>query len=531
MKVGGNEFFRQATLRLCSSLEIEKAMFNCLSYLRDFLPASEMLLTIFDPNMGLIHNLATVDLTGIRKHFPSKPLSEEAIDKINIDIGAWKEVKILDRLDLHPAGWILSDHVNLSSTSMMYISLVIEGKHLGSLVFLAEGKGMFKKSHASLVSQLREPFNIAVSNALRYREVVKLKEIVDDENQELTRELRYIKEDEIIGADCGLKEVMEMVRQVASLKSPVLLLGETGVGKEVIANAIHYASPRKDKPLITVNCGAIPESLMDSELFGHERGAFTGAIAQKKGRFERADQGSIFLDEVAELPLSVQVRLLRVLHNREIERVGGAETIPVDIRIIAATHRNLEEMVRAGKFREDLWFRLNIFPVMIPPLRFRQGDIPALINHFIEKKAKELKIHTPPPLSSIVLERLKDYHWPGNVRELENLVERELIRSRGPNGNRVLAFEQFQWPQSSGGEWRFPEGNGALPTLNEAMSRHIHLALEQTRGKIYGPDGAARLLGINPNTLRSRMKKLGISLTDPPKAIKSLLSGWGFSSP
>ena len=188
-------------------------------------------------------------------------------------------------------------------------------------------------------------------------------------------------------------------------------------------------------------------------------------------------------------------------------------------------------MVRAGKFREDLWFRLNIFPVMIPPLRLRQGDIPALINHFIEKKAKELKIHTPPPLSSIVLERLKDYHWPGNVRELENLVERELIRSRGPNGNRVLAFEQFQWPQSSGGEWRFPEGNGTLPTLNEAMSRHIHLALEQTRGKIYGPDGAARLLGINPNTLRSRMKKLGINWTDPPKAIKSLLSGWGFSSP
>ncbi len=531
MKVGRNEFFRQATLRLCSSLEIEKAMFNCLSYLRDFLPASEMLLTIFDPNLGLIHNIATVNLTGIRKPFPSKPLSEEAIDKINIDIGAWKEVKILDRLDLHPAGWILSDHVNLSATSMMYISLVIEGKHLGSLVFLAEGKGLFKKSHAGLVAQLREPFNIAVSNALRYREVVKLKEIVDDENQELTRELRYIKEDEIVGADCGLKEVMDMVRQVASLKSPVLLLGETGVGKEVIANAIHYASPRKDKPLVTVNCGAIPESLMDSELFGHERGAFTGAIAQKKGRFERADQGSIFLDEVAELPLSVQVRLLRVLHNREIERVGGAETIPVDIRIIAATHRNLEEMVRAGKFREDLWFRLNIFPVMIPPLRLRQGDIPALINHFIEKKAKELKIHTPPPLSSIVLERLKEYHWPGNVRELENLVERELIRSRGPNGNRVLAFEQFRWPRSSVGEWRVPDGNSPLLSLNEAMSHHIHLALEQARGKVYGPDGAARLLGINPNTLRSRMKKLGISLSDPPKPPKPLLSGWGFSSP
>lgn len=520
MKVGGIGFFRQATLRLCSSLEIEKAMFNCLSYLHNYLPASEMLLIIFDPNLGLIHNLARVDLAGIRKPIPSKSLSEEAIDRINFDIGAWKEVKILDRLELHPAGWMLYGHVNLSTTSMMYISLVIESKHLGSLIFLADGKGMFKKSHAVLVSQLREPFNIAVSNALRYREVIKLKEIVDDENLELTRELRNIKENEIVGADYGLKEVMEMVRQVASLKSPVLLLGETGVGKEVIANAIHYASPRKERPLVTVNCGAIPESLMDSELFGHERGAFTGAIALKKGRFERADKGSIFLDEVAELPLSVQVRLLRVLHNREIERVGGSETIPVDIRIIAATHRNLEEMVRAGKFREDLWFRLNIFPVMIPPLRHRQGDIPALIHHFIEKKAKELKIHTPPPLSPEVLERLKDYHWPGNVRELENLVERELIRSRGPNGNLVLAFEHFQWPKSIGEAESMPEENNPLLTLDEAMSQHIRLALGQTGGKIYGPNGAAALIGINPNTLRSRMKKLRIILPYSQKVLK-----------
>jgi len=297
---------------------------------------------------------------------------------------------------------------------------------------------------------------------------------------------------------------------VASLKSPVLLLGETGVGKEVIANAIHYASPRRERPLVKVNCGAIPESLMDSELFGHERGAFTGAIAQKKGRFERADKGSIFLDEVAELPPSIQVRLLRVLQNGEIERVGGAETIPVDIRVIAATHRNLEEMVRNGNFREDLWFRLNIFPIMIPPLRNRQGDIPNLIRHFMEKKARELKIHTPPPMSAQVLERLKEYHWPGNVRELENLVERELIKSRGTNGNRFMTFEHFRWPRRSGPAWGAPEDNGNFLTMDEAMTHHIQLALEQTKGKIYGSDGAAALLGINPNTLRSRMKKLGI---------------------
>ncbi len=506
-----NDFFRQATIRLCSSLEIEKEMFNCLSYLRNHLPATEMLLIIFDPVPGLIHNLARVNREGIAKPFRSKSLSEEAIYRINYDTETWQEVKILDRLELHPASWILYDHVNLSTTSMMYISLVIEGKRLGSIVFLADGRGMFKREHADLISQLREPFTIAVSNALRYRELNKLKDILDAENQDLTRELRYVTEDEIVGADLGLKEVMIMVRQVASLKSPVLLLGETGVGKEVIANAIHYASPRRERPLIKVNCGAIPESLMDSELFGHERGAFTGAIAQKKGRFERADKGSIFLDEVAELPPSIQVRLLRVLQNGEIERVGGAETIPVDIRVIAATHRNLEEMVRTGKFREDLWFRLNIFPIMIPPLRNRQGDIPKLIRHFMEKKARELKIHTPPYISAQSLERLKEYHWPGNVRELENLVERELIRSRGPNGNRFMTFEHFRWPGRSRGIWEGAEAErGGFPTLDEVMSKHIQLALEQTRGRIYGPGGAADLLGINPNTLRSRMKKLGL---------------------
>jgi transcriptional regulator with GAF, ATPase, and Fis domain len=512
MKVSGNDFFRQSTLRLCSSLEIEKEMFNCLTYLQNYLPASEMLLIIFDPNLGLIHNIARVNTEEIGKSLPSKHLSEEAINRLNIDAVAWQEVKILDRLELHPASWILANHVNLSTTSLMYISLVIEGQRLGSVVFLAEGKGKFKKAHARLVSQLREPLTIAVSNALHYREVMKLKEIVDAENEDLTRELRYITEDDIVGADGGLREVMEMVRQVASLKSPVLLLGETGVGKEVIANAIHAASPRRGKPLVKVNCGAIPESLMDSELFGHERGSFTGAIAQKKGRFERADKGSIFLDEVAELPPSIQVRLLRVLQNKEIERVGGTEAIPLDIRVIAATHRNLEEMVRAGKFREDLWFRLNIFPVMIPPLRHRQEDIPALISHFLEKKSKELKIHTPPPLSPNVLEHLKDYNWPGNVRELENLVERELIRSRNSNGNRLLTFEHFQWPNHSQEVNRQPEENNPLLTLDEAISQHIQLALGVTKGKIYGPGGAAGLLGINPNTLRSRIKKLGMNL-------------------
>ena len=223
-----------------------------------------------------------------------------------------------------------------------------------------------------------------------------------------------------------------------------MLLGETGVGKEVVANAIHYTSSRRGGPFIKVNCGAIPDNLLDSELFGHERGAFTGAIAQKRGRFERADKGSIFLDEIGELPLQAQVRLLRVLQHKEIERVGGTKTIPVDVRIIAATHRNMEEMVRSGAFREDLWFRLDVFPITIPPLRRRKEDIPALVHHFIERKSKDLKIYPAPSVSAEEVERLKAYHWPGNIRELENLIERELIHKRGKGKSGRLTFEHFE---------------------------------------------------------------------------------------
>ena len=229
-----------------------------------------------------------------------------------------------------------------------------------------------------------------MSNTLKHREVVQLTNLLADDNRYLYRELRHISGDDIVGANFGLKEVMEKVRHVAALDSPVLLLGETGVGKDVIANAIHYSSSRKEGPFVKVNCGAIPESLIDSELFGHEKGAFTGATSQKRGRFERADNGTIFLDEIGELPPQAQVRLLRVLQDKEIERLGGTKTIQLDIRIIAATNRNLEEMVKAGQFREDLWFRLNVFPVWIPPLLQRKADIPSLFNHFILQQSKEL---------------------------------------------------------------------------------------------------------------------------------------------
>ncbi|MBA3036021.1 MAG: AAA family ATPase, partial [Desulfobacterium sp.] len=311
--------------------------------------------------------------------------------------------------------------------------------------------------------------------------------------------------DEIIGAESGLKNVMDMVHQVAPRDNPVLLLGETGVGKEVIANAIHYSSPRKDGPFIKVNSGAIPEGLIDSELFGHEKGAFTGALNQKRGRFERAHGGTIFLDEIGDLPMQAQSRLLRVIQQKELERVGGTKTIQVDTRIIAATHRNLEQMVAKNKFREDLWYRLSIFPIIIPPLRQRKSDIPELVEHFLKRKSRELNLHGIPPIVPGAIDRLIDYQWKGNVRELENMVERALIQYNGGflNFGHFIVSQVQDTPILS-------STDGRMLTLCEVNVRHIQKALEATHGKINGPEGAARILGIHPSTLRCKMDKLGI---------------------
>jgi len=288
---------------------------------------------------------------------------------------------------------------------------------------------------------------IGITQDITYMKVTekRLKEakIKEDDNRYLQMELYRITGDIIIGSNFGLKDVMQKAQIAAKGDSPVLLLGETGVGKDVIANAIHYSSERKDGPFVKINCGAIPESLIDSELFGHERDAFTGAINQKRGCFERAMKGPLFLDEIGELPLQAQVRFPRVLQDKIIERVGGSTSIKLDIRIIAATNKELNVMVSEGKFREDLWFRLNVFPILIPPLRERVVDIPALLDYLIEKKAEELKLTDIPEVFPETVTHLQQYNWPGNVRELQNLVERELILNpKGPLQFSMLYHDQ-----------------------------------------------------------------------------------------
>jgi formate hydrogenlyase transcriptional activator len=306
--------------------------------------------------------------------------------------------------------------------------------------------------------------------------------------------------EQIVGKSSALESVLEQVEQVAPTDSTVLIQGETGTGKELIARAVHDLSSRFGRPLIKLNCAAIPFDLLESELFGHEKGAFTGAVAQKVGRFELADKGTLFLDEVGDIPLALQPKLLRVLQEREFERLGGTRTHQVDVRLVAATHRNLAEMVKCNEFRSDLYYRLNVFPIPLPPLRERREDIPALVEHFVEIYARRMKKQIE-HISPETMSALVSYQWPGNIRELQNFIERSVILTSG----RVL-----QPPLASLKSAAAAESLGAI-TLEDAERDHIRKILEQTRWVVSGPDGAAARLGVKRSTLYFRMQKLGIS--------------------
>jgi len=507
MNIDKNEFFRQVTIRICGSLDIKTALENSLEYMRDIIPITSMSMFIYDPELNIAHIIASVG-DELEARFGNKVvLPPEGVEFRAARWASMEPVTIVNRPDLIPERVQVYEQLGLDiNVSSIEVRLELEGNRIGGLNLMVKGLDRYTEEHAQIMRIVHEPFAIAMANALRHQEVSKLKDMLADDNQYLQQQLRQHAGEDIVGAEFGLKEVMKAVGQVARLDSPVLLYGETGVGKEVIANAVHYSSPRRNGPFIKVNCGAIPETLIDSELFGHEKGAFTGAVTQKRGRFERAQGGTIFLDEVGELPPPVQVRLLNVLQNREIERVGGTKTIPVDIRIVSATHRQLEDMVKSGAFREDLWFRLNVFPIIIPPLRQRKEDIPALVHHFIEQKSADMKLGDIPVIASGSLERLKAYDWPGNVRELQNIVERALIRSR----NGVLRFDNGIELHRNSEEEPLSDHVPPILPLNEINARHIKKALIMANGKINGIGGAAELLSIHPNTLRKRMDKLGI---------------------
>jgi formate hydrogenlyase transcriptional activator len=398
------------------------------------------------------------------------------------------------------------------------VPLILRGKSIGTLSVVSREKGPYSEEDAQFLQEVAIQVALAIENVKFYEEIATLKARLERENVYLREEIRTEHNfEEIVGNSPALLAVLRAVEQVAPTDSTVLIHGETGTGKELIARAIHNRSARKDRALVSVNCSAISAGLMESELFGHLKGAFTGAIERRIGRFELANGGTIFLDEIGELPLEMQVKLLRVLQEQEFEAVGSSRTQRVDVRVVAATNRNLQEMVEAGRFRSDLFYRLNVFPLQIPPLRERRSDIPQLVALCVSRFAKRFgkKVEG---VSQETMASLMNYPWSGNIRELQNVLERAVILSAGPtlrldkdlvplvvSGGSLETAEAAA--QEAGPAGASPSG---LPTLEEVERTHIQAALKHADGVVDGPKGAARILDLHPNTLRHRMSKLGI---------------------
>jgi formate hydrogenlyase transcriptional activator len=389
--------------------------------------------------------------------------------------------------------------------SVCALPLISRNRTLGVLGLGSRAENSFSPEDVDFLLRAAGQVAIAVENALAYREIAELKDKLAKEKLYLEDEIRgEIDFEGIVGQSSALRHVLNLVETVAPSDSTVLLLGETGTGKELIARAIHARSRRKERTFVKLNCAAIPTGLLESELFGHERGAFTGAIAQKIGRLELADQGTLFLDEVGDIPLEIQPKLLRALQEREFERLGSNRTKQVDVRLVAATNRDLEQMMENREFRSDLYYRLNVFPIRIPPLRERPEDIPLLVRYFAQKYGRRMQKQIE-SIPAAALRKLSSWHWPGNIRELENFIERSVILTHG------MALQAPTAELSNNGR------NAPVPGTREANERdEIVRILKVTTGRVAGPDGAAARMDIKRTTLISRMKKLGI---DPRKVL------------
>jgi formate hydrogenlyase transcriptional activator len=444
------------------------------------------------------------------------PMAEQWNDDLTAELrpdaepfATWlKERRTVD-MDYERFDWTGREeiHQNLVAAGVKracFVPLATPRGTLGFLVLNRRSGEPFGPDELSRSSQAAAQIALAVENALAFGEIATLKERLARENIYLEEEIRGVQHfGEIVGESKALRQLLDQVRTVAATDAAVLLLGETGTGKELLARAIHGASERKGRALVTVNCTTSPAGLLESEWFGHEKGAFTGALAQKVGRFELAHQGTLFLDEIGDVPLELQSKLLRVLQEHEIERLGSTRTMRVDFRLIAATNRDLEEMVRNRAFRSDLYYRLNVFPIRILPLRDRPEDIPPLVRYFVQRFAKRLRR----PIESVSresMEMLCRWSWPGNVRELQNVIERAVILSRGPT---------LTIPRA---EFGSPAPTMATPvTLEDAERDHILRALEQTGWVVGGPKGAAAKLGLKRTSLVSTMRRLGITRPKP----------------
>ena len=551
-------FLTEAMTRMGGSLDMQKSLVQTFDFLAQHFPVEAISLQQYSSSLQSFKLLFLVRKGKFDFVEKTVPLPEHGAGEVLLHDSGIDPVRNYPDYQKTSVGQLhseaLAPYVPLKPRAYLLAILTSSDETLGQLCLMGTHVNCFTREHERKLGMLVTPFTIAMSNLLTYKRTLEFQKRLREENVELHKGLQLMRDKRVIGDQGGLKKTMDMVYQLRGREIPALILGETGTGKELIAEVIQKISPRNKAPFVKVNCGAIPESLLDSELFGHEKGAFTGATSSKPGRFEQADGGTLFLDEVGELTLQAQVRLLRALQSSEIQRVGSTRTIRVDVRVIAATNRDPELMMRQGSFREDLFYRLNVFPIHVPPLRQRAQDIAEMVHLFLKRACRELDIPTLPPLNSQTVERLLQYTWPGNVRELENLVKRGVTLYReGPLLLDELLPREEGWyvpPAGHTGHNRDnleklidtrvesvlknhlarlerPPRSEALPdilleagtpqpelmTLEAATKKAIRAALEAAHGRVKGPGGAAEILDVNPSTLRGKMRKIGITPT------------------
>jgi formate hydrogenlyase transcriptional activator len=497
------QFLLRLANAITSELDYPRVLGKISQALRDVIQHDYASIALYDTESAQmqLHALTFTDERGVRAADHRLPLDNSPAG-ITYQRGV---VTMFDEADLAtfgPAGapTLIAEGIK----SICCVPLVTRRSHLGVLSVASRTAGAFSADAGVLLGQLSSQIAIAVENARAYGEIAVIKEQLAEEKDYLLDEVRLAHDfHEIIGPSAALKRVLQTIATVAPTDSTVLLLGETGTGKELLARALHNLSRRRDRTFVRLSGAALPVSLVESELFGYEKGAFTGAATSKVGRLELANRGTLFLDEVGDLPLDVQPKLLRALQEREFERLGSTRTLRVDVRLIAATNRDLDAMVANGLFRSDLFYRLNVFPIHVPPLRERREDIPALVSHFVAKFAREMnrRITTIPDETIAALVR---WHWPGNIRELENVIERAVILSSGPVLN--VPPGAIQPPPAT------PEAASGAPAsgLQDAERDAIIRALRDSNGVVAGPNGAAARLGVKRTTLQSKMRKLGI---------------------
>lgn len=493
---------------LLANVDIRKLLGAFSASMRQMIPHDAATLALYEEDIGKL-----------RVQFLSENNDSESIQReVLLDPDAspagqafrTRRPVILNRIDRWPfAPESIKHLLEMGMQSGLWAPLVHRERTLGTIAVFSRMENAFSPRDGETLSQIAGQVAMAVNNALAYKQIAELRDRLTQEKSYLEEEINLEHRfDDIVGESSGLRAVLRQIETVAPTDATVLIEGETGTGKELLARAIHRLSPRNARTFIKLNCAAIPAGLIESELFGHEKGAFTGAIARKIGRLELAHEGTLFLDEIGEMPLELQPKLLRALQEREIERLGGTRPIPVDVRLIAATNRDLAKMVAEKEFRSDLFYRLKVFPVFAPPLRERAADIPVLVRHFVARHARRMgkTIETIPPEA---MEALIAWRWPGNIRELENFLERAVILSRGSVLHVPLAELDIMEEKEE------DEAAAAVnPTLQAAERDHILRALRETKGVIGGPGGAADRLGLKRTTLNSKIKKLGIERSE-----------------